>query len=104
MLRTALKYLLALTLILQGSVGAFASPRQHCDHAASAGSTHHPSPHRPCCPQQVCVANCDLCGVAFLAPSALIVVSAVTQAIVRSELRVPERSRIDSPPIRPPIA
>jgi len=103
MLRTALKYLLALTLILQGAGGAFASSPHHCDHAASAGSTHHSNPHRPCCPQHVCVANCDLCGVAFLAPSAPIVVSAVTQAIVHSELRAPERSRTDSPPIRPPI-
>jgi len=104
MLRTALKYLLALTLVLQGSIGAVASPRHHCDQNATAGSTQHPSPHQPCCPQQVCVANCDICCLAFIAPVLPIVVVAVTQAIERSELRVPEHGRTDSPPIRPPIA
>jgi len=104
MLRTALKCLLALTLVLQGAVGAIASSRHHCDQDAKAGVTQHPSPHQPCCPQQVCVANCDMCGVAFIAPMLPIVVVAVPQAIERNELRVPEHSRTDSPPIRPPIA
>lgn len=103
MLRTALKYLLALILVVQGSVGAFASPRHHCEHDATAGSTQQPSPHQPCCPQQVCVANCDMCCVAFIAPGLPIVVVAARHAIERNELREPEHTRTDSPPIRPPI-
>jgi len=45
-----------------------------------------------------------MCGVAFIAPMLPIVVVAVPQAIERNELRVPQHSRNDSPPTRPPIA
>jgi len=103
MLHTALKYLLALALILQGAVGAYASTPRHCNGAAAAGSIHHPGPHQPCCPQQDCVASCDLCGVAFVAPLPPGVVVVVTHEIAPDQFGVTARSRTDLPPIRPPI-
>jgi hypothetical protein len=104
MLRTAIKCLLTLALILQGAVGAFASTPHHCDGVVSAGSTQHPVPHQPCCPHQDCVASCDLCGVAFLAPVSPVVAVVVTHEAERDQLRIPARSHTSSPPIRPPIA
>jgi hypothetical protein len=110
MLRTALKILLALALIAQGGISAFAQDgmgpaavKMHCQHPDEHGK----QAKVPCCPDGCMpdgISACAACAMAFILPVPVVVplvehTSAGSQAL---GVMVASSSRI--PPTRPPIA
>ena len=106
MLRAALRFLIALALILQGSVGAtaaFASGNgHHCNSAVSHGGQ---APKCPCCPAKSFGMSCaDACvAVAALPtiPATFVFALASTPAPIERVMFI--GAAIDTP-TRPPIA
>jgi hypothetical protein len=106
MLRTAFKLLLALALIIQGSVGAFAHQGAHaakmpCHHLDENGKP----AKMPCCPDG-CAADdgCTACVLVFVPPMAaptLRIVSAPVKDVAAATSFEPLRL---IPPTRPPIS
>jgi hypothetical protein len=109
MLRTALKILLALALIAQGSISAFAQDgmgpavKMHCHHVDEHGKP----TKMPCCPDGCmpdAVSACAACAIAFILP-ALGLPLPVERDVAGAQaagVMTPTSSPI--PPTRPPIA
>jgi hypothetical protein len=114
MTRIALQLLLALALILQGSVSAFGAVRSHAMHgpccpqgsAASFDIGTQQVPGCPCPSKQHCSSDCYLMCAAGHAALPAHVLSAALMLANASPLVLDSRSllpRSDAPPIRPPI-
>ena len=111
MKRIAIHLLLALTLILQGTVGAFAVSAQtighHCGNATPAGHAAVMPDKCPCCPDGVmagCADACTACGMAFVVPALLYVAQTGHLVPVRANADTSVRVRSNVPPTPPPIA
>ena len=109
MLRTALKILLALALIAQGGISAFAqdgmgpaATKMHCHHQDEHGK----QTRMPCCPDGCMpdgISACAACTIAFIMPAPV---------VLPRPARAPESSQAPDampasassiPPTRPPI-
>jgi hypothetical protein len=110
MLRTALKTLLGLVLVLQGTVGAFAHRATGADahaHAHCPHATEHGKPMKmPCCPD-CCVpddmAGCAACPSVAIAPILSILPQIASAVVEIQALAAVVQSRPTAPPTRPPI-
>jgi len=113
MKRLAFHLLLAIALILQGSVAAFGEGRSHTMHgpccpdaAATVDAGFDPS-DCPCPSKQHCTIDCQLMCAAGQAAIAAPTFSAARLSHAESPLIAGAdslRPRSDTPPIRPPIA
>lgn len=112
MKRIAVHLLLALILILQGTVGAFAavSPQtigHHCGHAVPTGHAAALPDKCPCCPDGVmsdCADVCTACGMAFVVPALLGVARTEHPVLIRVNADASVRVLSNVPPTPPPIA
>lgn len=105
MLRTALKILLALSLLTQGGFSAFAvgvdaHPHQH-------GTQHDDHGKMPCCPDSGThggTAACTACCAAFIATVHSMAFSIEPMKAIASETTTAFASSAPIPPTPPPIA
>ncbi|HEY8010110.1 MAG TPA: hypothetical protein VIE67_03855 [Rudaea sp.] len=112
MKRIAIHLLLALTLILQGTVGAFAAVSaqmigHHCGHATPAGHAAVLPDKCPCCPDGVmggCADVCTACGMAFVVPALLRIAKIEHLVPIRVNADASVRVLSNVPPTPPPIA
>jgi hypothetical protein len=109
-LRTALKLLLALILIVPGSgtvlaASVVAATGKHCQHATQQGHESHPT--APCCPcgsdHSGCGQACSACGMAFVVSTMMPDVGIGRPTVEQCDFDSPLRIRSELPPTRPPI-
>jgi hypothetical protein len=110
MLRTALKILLALALIAQGGISAFA--QDGMGSAAAKMHCHHPDEHgkqakMPCCPDGCTpdgLSACAACAIAFIPPAPVVLPLVERMPESSQAPGVMAASSSPIPPTRPPIA